>query len=171
MSFSPRSSEPPQIVEATAQTFENGVMIHILANGQAPNAVYVYFYDAGHGQNRIASFRNVLPAQPDAGLVPPEGMRVPDSQFYPSWERRFEYAPLRNAVGWATGDPVSFAWQTLCKEGPGVPLICVMRACRMGACIRWIIDGPNGGFGSDGPQTYGNKTAVKDVMSVRAAPL
>ena len=111
--------DPPQIVEATAQTFENGVMIHVPPDGPVPNAVYAYFHDAVQGRNRIASFYSVSPEERDAGLGPPEGMSVPDARFLGPWERRFEFAPLRDAIGWATAESVSFSQQTQCEEGPG----------------------------------------------------
>ena len=123
--------DPPRSVGAMAQTFQNGIMVYVPnREGTPPHAVTVYYYDAARGANRYRLFMNAPAQPPDANLVTPNGVLVPDPMFYSVWSGAADSATrrgaqaLRDVMGWATGDPVSFVRITQCEEGPGTPDSC-----------------------------------------------
>ena len=116
---------PPLSIEATAQAFENGVMVYVPSqDGSPPNAVTAYFHDPTRGQNRYLTFMAVIAEEPDPELVAPQGLLVPDDLFYPMWRgtrdgRYGRVGPLRDVMGWATAAPLAFTQITQREEGPG----------------------------------------------------
>jgi hypothetical protein len=109
-------ADPPWSVEATAQRFENGVMLYVPAQGPAPNALHAFYKH--EGQIRDATLFAVSPEPPDPALVPPAGLMVPADIFYPMWNPPFAQTPLRDTVGWAIGEPFAFSWVSQYEQGP-----------------------------------------------------
>jgi len=115
---------PPRSIEATAQAFENGVIVYVpLHDGTPPSAVTAYFHDTSRGENRYLTFMAIRPEEPDPGLVSPPGLFVPSSLFYPVWRglrdgRYRGVGPLRDLMGWATGTPATYEQVTQQERGP-----------------------------------------------------
>jgi hypothetical protein len=115
---------PPRSMEATAQTFENGIMVYVPScDGTPPNSVTAYFQDPTRSQNRYMTFMAVFAEEPDPELIAPPGLLVPDDLFYPAWRgmrdgRYGVVGPLRDVMGWATAAPVSFTQIIQQEEGP-----------------------------------------------------
>ncbi len=107
---------PPWSIEATAQNFENGVMVFLPPHDAAPNAVHAFYTD--EGELRQATLYNVSPEPPDPALAPPAGLTAPDAQFYPVWESPYAQTSLRATMGWASGEPFSFTWISQVEQGP-----------------------------------------------------
>jgi hypothetical protein len=109
-------ADPPWSSAVTAQTFEDGVMLYLPADGPAPDAVHAFYRDGG--KIRQTTLFAVSPEHPDPGLVPPAGLKVPEEIFYPVWNGAMVRTPLREVMGWATGEPFSFIWVGQYEQGP-----------------------------------------------------